>query len=120
MWPAGLIASKASDVNDSLVNNVRPAGSLRSAARTTRLEEDFTTESTEDTNDGGYVMEPRTTLNARKGNGPVDGMRTQCRYAGFVMDRIKRIARMEEEVFAQRSGDAEGRSARWSIVIEDG
>jgi len=36
------------------------------------------------------------------------------------MDRIKRIARMEEEVFAQRSGDAEGRSARWSIVIEDG
>ena len=54
-------------------------------------------------------MEPRTTLNARKGNGPVDGMRTQCRYAGFVMDRIKRIARMEEEVFAQRSGDAEGK-----------
>jgi len=36
------------------------------------------------------------------------------------MDRIKRIARIEEEVFAQRSGDAEGRSARWGMGIEDG
>lgn len=30
MWPEGLIASKASGVKDSLINNVRPADSLDS------------------------------------------------------------------------------------------
>ena len=36
MWPEGFIASLASDVKSKeLINNVRPLGSLRSAARTT-------------------------------------------------------------------------------------
>ncbi|OPZ74547.1 MAG: hypothetical protein BWY82_00649 [Verrucomicrobia bacterium ADurb.Bin474] len=34
MWPEGLIASIASDVKESYINNVCPLGSLRSAART--------------------------------------------------------------------------------------
>ena len=63
MWPEGLIASFASDVEHSSLNNVRPLGPIRSAARTTmplasseQLVEDDLTPSRKDPKEDGLKI----------------------------------------------------------------